>query len=285
MGRFPPWLVKRLPVHPESAVPEILSGLKLATVCSEARCPNRAECYAQGTATFLIMGTVCTRNCRFCAVSKGSPAPLDPDEPDRVAEAAKQMGLKYIVVTSVTRDDLPDGGAAHFARTVQAVKSATGADVEVLVPDFRGDTASVYTVLASHPAVFNHNVETIPRLYPDVRPMADYGRSLLVLRHAARTGAATKSGLMVGFGETEDEVLAVLSDLRDAGVQYVTIGQYLAPSGAQLPVAEFVQPEIFEKYARAAEKTGFSGVASSPFVRSSYHAASLAGHEPSGTIQ
>jgi lipoic acid synthetase len=274
-GGFPRWLVKRLPACSQSAVPDVLHDLHLATVCREAHCPNRAECYAAGTATFLVMGTVCTRNCRFCAVEKGKPRPIDPDEPRRVAEAARRMGLRFVVVTSVTRDDLPDGGAGHFAEVVRAVKGI-GAKVEVLVPDFRGDERAVQQVLAAGPDVFNHNVETVPRLYGEVRPMADYARSLSVLRCASEHGALAKSGFMVGLGETQDEVLAVLADLRAAGVAIVSIGQYLKPGGSNLRIEEFVRPEVFDEYAAAARRLGFRAVASGPFVRSSYRAGLLA---------
>ncbi len=272
---YPHWLVKRLPASSRSAVQGVLHDLRIATVCREARCPNRAECYASGTATFLIMGTVCTRNCRFCAVEKGKPRPLDPDEPHRVAEAARRMGLKFVVVTSVTRDDLPDCGAAHFAAVAQAVKEA-GLKIEVLVPDFAGDARAVEKVVAAGPDVFNHNVETVPRLYETVRPMADYSRSLSVLRRASEHGALTKSGLMVGLGETEAEVLAVLVDLHTAGVAIVSIGQYLRPAASPLEIKEFIPPEIFDRYAEAARQMGFKAIASGPYVRSSYHAALLA---------
>ena len=299
--RFPPWLKQRIPAGPAAArVREILKDLRLNTVCGSALCPNTAECFHSGTATFLIMGPRCTRGCSFCAVGRGAPAPLDADEPARVAEAARLLRLKYVVITSVTRDDLADGGASHFAATIHAVKSASPhASVEVLVPDFAGRPESVAAVVAAGPSVFNHNVETVPRLYPLVRPQADYRRSLEVLRLAREfasgevgsgevgPGLITKSGLMVGLGETLaakslaakslaakslPEVEGVFSDLRAAGVSIVTVGQYLRPSKDHLPVDRFVTPEEFEGLTRAALSMGFSAAFCAPLVRSSYHA-------------
>ncbi len=286
----PPWLVKRLPVDASSPVPGLLADLELNTVCRSARCPNLAECWASRTATFMIMGDRCTRRCRFCAVAHGpeggSEAGPDPTEPARVAEAARRLGLGFVVVTSVTRDDLADGGAGHFAATVRAIHDG-GARAEVLVPDFGAhDDAraeSVRTVMASGPEVFGHNVETVPRLYSEVRPGADYARSLSVLEAAARFGesvvrdgrAVVKSGLMLGLGERSDEVARVLRDLRAANVEIVTLGQYLRPDESRLPVAEWVRPERFEEYARSARDIGFAAVAAGPFVRSSYKAAEL----------
>jgi len=269
---LPPWLKKRLPQGARlREVSALLDGLKLHTVCQGARCPNLSECFERGTATFLILGETCTRHCRFCAVPAGRPGPPDPDEPRRVAEAARRLGLRYVVITSVTRDDLPDGGAAHFAATVRAVKQDTGARVEVLTPDFLGDRAAVDTVLASEPAVCNHNVETVPRLYETVRPEADYERSLGLLSHVARHGTAIpKSGLMVGLGETAGEVFAVFEDLAAVGCRMLTIGQYLRPTGTHHPVARFVEPEEFERYREEALGRGLSWVTSGPFVRSSY---------------
>lgn len=281
---FPPWLVKRVPLAAPKRVEDTLRDLSLHTVCRSARCPNRLECFADGTATFLIMGEVCTRNCRFCAIEKGAPRPLDPDEPARLAEAVRRLGLRYVVVTSVTRDDLPDGGAAHFADVIRSVRRLTSAQVEVLVPDFGGRQASVASVLDAGPAVFNHNVETIRRLYPEVRPLADYGRSLNVLRYASHRGALTKSGFMVGLGEREAEVLGMLRDLREAGVALVTVGQYLSPGGSPLEVKEFVRPEVFERYRAAALAMGFAGAVCGPFVRSSYCAAELAAGAGGATI-
>lgn len=257
----------------------MLDELKLNTVCSGAKCPNRGECFASGTATFMVLGTECTRNCRFCAVDPAVPAPPDPDEPARIAEAAERMGLRHVVVTMVTRDDLSDGGAGHVVAVIEAIRARIpGSRVEVLVSDFGGDESCIDLVAAALPDVFNHNVETVPRLYPEVRPQADYARSLRVLERAreVRPAIPTKSGLMVGLGETAEEVAAVLSDLRGAGVDIVTIGQYLRPSSRHLPVVEFVTPETFGAYARTARDLGFPGVASAPFVRSSYHAAEVA---------
>lgn len=279
--RMPAWMRRPLAAPGRSAeVASMLDELRLNTVCSGAKCPNRGECFASGTATFMVLGSECTRNCRFCAVEPARPEPPDPGEPARLAEAAERMGLTHVVVTMVTRDDLPDGGAAHVAATIAAVRERVPASaVEVLVSDFGGDLSAVDTVLAAGPDVFNHNVETVPRLYPEVRPQADYARSLRVLARVreASPGTPSKSGLMVGLGERPDEVLAVLRDLREAGVAIVTIGQYLRPTDAHLPVTEYVTPERFAEYARAARALGFAGVASAPFVRSSYHASEVAG--------
>jgi lipoic acid synthetase len=268
-----------------SEVSGVLDELGLNTVCRSAKCPNRGECYASGTATFMVLGTACTRNCRFCAVEPASPSVVDAGEPARVAEASERMGLRHVVVTMVSRDDLPDGGAAHIAATIEALRERVpSSTVEVLVSDFGGDEAAIDAVALARPDVFNHNVETVPRLYRTVRPQADYARSLRVLARAkdAAPGLPTKSGLMVGLGETPEEVEAVMSDLRTAGVDIVTVGQYLRPSSAHLEVAEFVAPEVFERYAEAARCLGFAGVASSPFVRSSYHAGELAAESAQG---
>jgi lipoic acid synthetase len=277
--RFPTWLKKRLPhAGRTKPVAGLLRDLRLNTVCREAHCPNRGECFARGTATFMILGSVCTRDCRFCAVQTGVTAPPDCDEPRRLAEAVRQMGLRHVVATSVTRDDLPDGGSAHFADVIRHVHSVTDATVEVLTPDFRGRRADIERVLEACPEVYNHNVETVPRLYREVRPQARYGRSLQVLRTAGtyEPNCIVKSGLMLGLGEREGEVLAVLADLLDAGCHAVTLGQYLAPSAAHHPVVEFVEPETFENYRTEALRMGFKAVASGPFVRSSYGAAELA---------
>ena len=273
----PQWLVKRLPSHAESPVQGLLDDLRLATVCRSAKCPNLSECWARKTATLMILGTRCTRDCGFCAVAHGEPEPPDPDEPARVAEAAKRLGLGYVVVTSVTRDDLPDGGAAHFAATVRAIHGSD-ARAEVLVPDFAGDADSVRTVCEAAPEVFGHNLETVPRLYPTVRPGADYARSLAVLESAARFGeadAVAKSGLMLGLGETREEVIAVMSDLYGVGCRLLTLGQYLQPGPSRVPVAEYVEPGRFDGYARLARALGFAAVAAGPFVRSSYRAEKL----------
>jgi lipoic acid synthetase len=269
---FPPWLKKRVRTGPKAReVRALLDGLRLNTVCSSALCPNIGECFHKGTATFLLMGPHCTRSCRFCGVGKKPPAPVETDEPERVAEASKKLALRHVVVTSVTRDDLADGGAGHFARTIRAIRERCGATVEVLVPDFGGSTGCIETVLAAGPDVFNHNVETVPRLYRTVRPEAGYERSLTVLRHAAEMGkAVTKSGLMVGIGETTDEVDAVLADMRRAAVEVLTVGQYLSPSKAHLPVERFWEPGEFEALERRAMEMGFAAARCGPFVRSSY---------------
>lgn len=279
--RLPAWLRRPLAHAGEyRAVEGLLDELHLATVCEEAKCPNRGECYASGTATFLVAGDACTRGCRFCAVETRVPAPLDPDEPARVAEAVSRLGLRHAVITMVTRDDCADGASAHVAATVSAIRAAApGVAVEVLVSDFGGDESAVNTVVDAKPDVFNHNVETVPRLYAEVRPGAGYLRSLRVLARAKERAPElpTKSGLMLGLGETHEEVLAVMTDLREVGCDLLTLGQYLRPSAAHLPVAEFITPEAFAALAREGRRMGFAGVASAPFVRSSYHAAELAG--------
>lgn len=283
--RLPAWLRRPLATPGQAtAVEGLLGELRLNTVCQSAKCPNRGECYASGTATFLIMGDACTRGCRFCAVDTRKPAPLDTGEPARVAEAARRLGLTHVVVTTVTRDDLPDGGAAHFVAVIEALRAEVpGVRVEVLTSDFAGRQESIDLVVDAAPDVFNHNLETVPRLYATVRPGADYRRSLDVLARAkarrAQTGEPeipTKSGLMLGLGETYDEVLEVMCDLRAVDCDLLTLGQYLRPSSAHLPVAEFVEPAVFESLAADARALGFAGVASAPFVRSSYHAAKLA---------
>lgn len=276
LSRKPDWLKRRLPTGDAfNQVRELIEAGKLHTVCQEAKCPNIWECYSHRTATFLIMGERCTRNCRFCSVAPGVPEPLDPQEPARVAEAAAAMELSYVVVTSVTRDDLPDGGAGHFAATLHAIRRRIpGAEIEVLVPDFQGERAALETVLRARPDVFNHNIETVPRLYPRVRPQADYRRSLELLRVAHEFDAAipTKSGLMLGLGERPEEIRQVLEDLRSAGCRILTLGQYLQPSPEHLPVEGYILPEDFDSWRNTALGMGFSEVASAPFVRSSYHA-------------
>jgi lipoyl synthase len=270
--RFPPWLKKRLPRGGRmKQVSGMLDDLSIHTVCQSARCPNLCECFERGTATFMILGNVCTRGCRFCAVHGGTPDPIDDDEPAHVAEAAKRLGLSYVVITSVTRDDLPDGGAAHFATTIAAVRDATDAQIEVLTPDFQGDGAAVDAVLAAQPTVYNHNVETVPRLYDTVRPEADYRRSLELLRRVAESGrSVAKSGLMVGLGETDDELHTVFDDLVEAGCEMLTIGQYLRPTPEHLPVARFVEPDLFDAYREEGLRRGLRWVVAGPFVRSSY---------------
>ena len=273
--RFPPWIKKRIPSGGASErVRQLLSRLQLATVCQSAHCPNQCECFARGTAAFMILGRACTRSCGFCAVSHGAGLPPDPAEPARVAEAAAALALSHVVVTSVTRDDLPDGGAEQFRQTILVLAEKRQCRIEVLTPDFQGDRAAIERVASAHPHVYNHNVETAPRLYAEVRPQADYRRSLALLRQVKdrHPELRTKSGLMVGLGETPDEVLAVLGDLREARCEMVTIGQYLQPSPRNLPVREFVTPEQFAVYELRARAMGFAAVASGPFVRSSYHA-------------
>ena len=248
---------------------------RLHTICQEACCPNQGECFSRGVATFLIMGNVCTRNCRFCAVDSGSPAALDANEPLRLAEEVKRLGLRFVVITSVTRDDLSDGGAGHFARVIEEMRrECPGVGIEVLIPDFQGSRPALKTVVDVSPEVLNHNVETVPRLYASVRPQADYRRSIELLRKAKALNPSltTKSGLMVGLGETREEVLEVMVDLRSVLCDVITIGQYLSPSTNHHPVVEYVNPEIFEKYRRDALRLGFRDAASSPFVRSSYMA-------------
>ncbi|MEP0828212.1 MAG: lipoyl synthase [bacterium] len=256
-------------------VEELLKEYHLHTVCREANCPNRGECYSQGTATFLIMGPHCARNCRFCNVTHGALQPLDPEEPSRIARAVSILGLRHAVITSVTRDDLADGGAAHFAAVIKSIRNLkSDITVEVLTPDFRGDLDALEIVLAQRPDVFNHNVETVPRLYPQVRPQADYLRSLAVLRASSgRAGILVKSGLMLGLGEDKKELQKLFIDLSRQGVQLLTIGQYLAPSRNHFPVAKYYAPEEFEKIAALARRSGIKEVFAGPLVRSSYHAA------------
>ena len=283
--RKPPWLKIRLSqLQDTSKVKSILNVTSLHTVCEEARCPNLGECFSSGTATILILGKICTRNCGFCAVERGVPASLDESEPERVATAISKMKLQYVVVTSVTRDDLPDGGASVFAKTIRAVRALDPKiKIEVLIPDFKGDKASLVTVLKESPDVLNHNVETVPRLYPQVRPQADYRRSLDLLQRVKEFNSqmVTKSGFMLGLGERREEVLELLLDLRKAGCDFLTIGQYLQPGLDRLPVVEYVPPEEFEEYKKIGEEMGFKSVASGPFVRSSFHASEMFEVSPS----
>lgn len=278
--RLPDW-VRRTVLNTEEnrQVRSILKEQKLNTICESGRCPNKGECWARKTATFLLMGPLCTRTCKFCSVNKGLPDDLDDQEPFRVAEASRQMGLKHVVLTSVNRDDLPDQGANHFARTVNALKELIpDVAVEVLTPDFQGREDCVAIVLAANPVVFNHNIETVPRLYRKVRPGSKYTRSLAVLETAKRLRPEipTKSGLMLGLGETEAEVLEVLHDMRGSGVDILTLGQYLRPTRDQLPVYRYLTPEEFTMLGDQASKLGFQMVHSGPLVRSSYHAEELA---------
>ncbi|HOP06017.1 MAG TPA: lipoyl synthase [candidate division Zixibacteria bacterium] len=276
--RKPPWLkVSAFRGQGFNEVTRRLKELGLNTVCQAANCPNRGECFNRGTATFLIMGPVCSRNCTFCDIQGGKPHPLDPTEPQRVGLMAAELKLKHVVVTSVTRDDLPDGGADHFARTVAEIRRAIpSATVELLTPDFRGSTEAPDIIIAAAPDVFNHNVETVPRLYKIVRPGADYQRSLALLDYIGRTsGIPTKSGLMVGLGETPEELQAVFEDLARIGVVMLTIGQYLRPSMKHQPVFRYVTPEEFDVFGKAAEAAGIKRVFSAPLVRSSYMAEAL----------
>ncbi|MFZ5648486.1 MAG: lipoyl synthase [Bacillota bacterium] len=275
-ARFPEWLKKKVPGCKDiQSTRNLIDGLGLNTVCSSARCPNQGECYSRRTATFLIMGGICTRGCRFCAVDKGKPLPPDPEEPRKVAGAVAALGLKHAVVTSVTRDDLPDGGASHFVKTINAIREMQpGITVEVLTPDFKGRLRPVDTVASARPEVFNHNLETVPRLYRRVRPGSGYRRSLKLLERVKNRepGVLTKSGLMVGLGEDFAEIEQVMADLRSAGCDIITIGQYLQPSRKHLEIKEFVKPEVFDAYRRAALEMGFKYAVCGPFVRSSYKA-------------
>jgi len=299
--RHPEWLKVQLSGTHQTK--KILRHYRVSTVCEEARCPNQGKCFSSGTATFMILGDRCTRNCSFCAVESNSPLPLDPDEPERIAEAVSALGLEFVVITSVTRDDLPDGGAGHFAKTIQAVKlknetnmlhsniknnennpplppftkrgmgglSGEKIKIEVLTPDFKGDLEALRTVLNASPDVFNHNVETVPQLYATVRPKADYPTSINIL-HSAKIlypHIKTKSGIMLGLGEKDTEVLSVLRDLRDAGCDFLTIGQYLRPRKGNIPVVEYIKPEIFEQHKIKALEMGFKAVVSFPLARSS----------------
>jgi lipoic acid synthetase len=277
--RKPDWLGRPLPSGPAfSRINSLLEDGRLHTVCQEARCPNRGECFSRGTAVFLILGDSCTRRCRFCAVTQGTPERPDPDEPRRVAEAAARMSLNYIVVTSVTRDDLADGGAGFFAETIRLLRARRpSARIEVLIPDFQGDEAALRTVLETRPDVLNHNLETVARLYPEVRPQAIYDRSLNLLRRTGSLapGMAVKSGLMLGLGELPDEVESALRDLLGAGCQILTLGQYLQPKRGCLPVARFVPLGEFDGWRETALGMGFAQVAAGPLVRSSYHAREL----------
>jgi lipoic acid synthetase len=278
--RLPRWLKKNLPIGSGlQFTSNLIEDLHLETVCESAKCPNRMECWSQKTATFMILGNVCTRPCGFCSVPKGRTEALELDEPDRVAEAAARLGLKHVVITSVTRDDLPDGGAEHFYQCVLAVRNRTGAAVEVLTPDFIGKPGAIERVVEAVPDVFNHNTETVPRLYRTVRGRkSEYTWTLDLLRRVKQLNPTikTKSGLMLGLGETQEELLDVLADLLDAGCDMLTLGQYLQPTPSHLPVVSYVPPEEFDDLGRLAKQMGFKRVASGPFVRSSYHAGEMA---------
>jgi lipoic acid synthetase len=275
----PPWLKVRAPGG--AGYQKVLESIRaggLHTVCESARCPNMGECWGQGTATFMILGNVCTRSCGFCAVQTGRPTELDLDEPEKVARAVVQMGLSFAVVTSVNRDELADGGAAIFAETIRAIRRGSPhCGIEVLIPDFRGSPDALDAVLDAGPDVLNHNTETVPRLYRRVRPQARYVRSLRVLRRAAMRGARVKSGLMLGLGETHAELEAVFADLAEAGVRVLTLGQYLQPTPEHLPIDRYVPPEEFAALKERALALGFDHVEAGPLVRSSYHAHEAAG--------
>ncbi len=278
-GRLPPWFKHKMP-DPKvmTSMESLLHGLSLHTICESALCPNMGSCFSHGTATFLILGDVCTRNCTFCAVNKNAPHPLDEKEPQHVAEAVEKLGLKHIVITSVTRDDLPDGGAAHFAKTITLLKEKDeNLTIEVLIPDFAGSLKSLKTVVTAQPEIINHNVETVPRLYPEVRPMADFQRSVKLLGQAKELDSTivTKSGVMVGLGETRDELIEAMGELRKVNCDLLTIGQYLQPSAQHHPVVRYVPPEEFQEYERIGKELGFSDIASAPLVRSSYRAGEL----------
>ncbi|CAN5890751.1 lipoyl synthase [soil metagenome] len=283
--RLPSWLKRPIPASGGMGpTARLIEELRLETICESGKCPNRSECWTRKTASFMVLGETCTRPCGFCAVPRGRPAAPEHDEPERLAEACERLGLKYVVITSVTRDDLPDGGADHFRRCVLAVRQRTGATVEVLTPDFDGNTDALDLVLSASPEVFNHNLETVARLQQYVRRKSQYAVSLKVLEHVkqSRPDLKTKSGLMLGLGETTEEVIETLADLRAIGCDLLTIGQYLRPSMKHLPVARYLPPEEFEELGRIARTLGFLDVASGPFVRSSYHADKMAeaGHQP-----
>jgi lipoyl synthase len=278
--RLPPW-VRRTVLNTEEnrETRQILKSQGLNTICESGRCPNKGECWSKGTATFMLMGSVCTRTCRFCAVNKGRPEPLDPTEPLRIVEAARQLGLRHVVLTSVNRDELPDQGAQHFATTIRLLQeNVPGIAVEVLTPDFQGRRDCIATVLSAKPIVFNHNLETVPRLYKQVRPGSKYQRSLDVLQAAKEIDANihTKSGIMLGLGERRDEVLSVMENLRAIDCDFITLGQYLRPTRNNLPVHRYVTPEEFDELGDIGWKMGFKMVHSGPLVRSSYHASELA---------
>lgn len=271
--KFPQWLRQKISCQETILMQKFLEKENINTVCESALCPNRGECYKRGTATFLILGKNCTRNCSFCAINKAKPEPIDFSEPQRIAKITKAMNLKHVVITSVTRDDLEDGGALHFANVIKEIKKISPEIIiEVLVPDFKGKFESIKKVIDAKSDIFNHNLETVPCLYSKVRKGADYKRSLLVLKTAKKINPqiVTKSGLMVGLGETQKQVLKTMDNLRQVGCDFLTIGQYLAPTKKHFPVKEFVKPEIFEKYRKAGLKIGFINVFSGPFVRSSY---------------
>lgn len=272
--RKPEWLKIKLPRgFKASQVVEMLNERHIHTICSSGMCPNRAECWGNGTATFMLCGAVCTRNCRFCNVTGGKPDPLDPQEIEDIVRSVKELKLKHVVITSVTRDDLPDGGARHWATMIRRLhEECPGVTMEVLVPDMQGRTDLLDIILAEHPDVISHNLETVRRLTPEVRRVATYDRSLQVLEYLAKKGANTKSGIMLGLGETEEEVLQAMEDLRAVGCRIMTIGQYLQPSKLHYPVQDYIHPDKFEEYRLKGIEKGFAHIESAPMVRSSYHA-------------
>ena len=271
--RKPEWLKIKLPRgFKASQVVEMLNERHIHTICSSGMCPNRAECWGNGTATFMLCGAVCTRNCRFCNVTGGKPGPLDPQEIEDIVRSVKELKLKHVVITSVTRDDLPDGGAHHWAAMIRSLhEECPGVTMEVLIPDMQGRTDLLDIILAEHPDVISHNLETVRRLTPEVRRVATYDRSLQVLRYLADKGANTKSGIMLGLGETEDEVLQAMDDLRGVGCRIMTIGQYLQPSKLHYPVQDYIHPDKFEEYRIRGIEKGFAHIESAQMVRSSYH--------------
>lgn len=272
--RKPEWLKIKLPRgFKASQVVEMLNERHIHTICSSGMCPNRAECWGNGTATFMLCGAVCTRNCRFCNVTGGKPGPLDPQEIEDIVRSVKELKLKHVVITSVTRDDLPDGGAHHWAAMIRRLhEECPGVTMEVLIPDMQGRTDLLDIILSEHPDVISHNLETVRRLTPEVRRVATYDRSLQVLKYLADKGANTKSGIMLGLGETEEEVLQAMDDLRVVGCRIMTIGQYLQPSKLHYPVQDYIHPDKFEEYRLKGIKKGFAHIESAPMVRSSYHA-------------
>ncbi len=287
-SKKPHWLKVKLPEGKEyHRLKNTLRTANLHTVCEEAICPNIGECFGHGTATFLILGDVCTRRCDFCAVTKGNPLILDQDEPTRIAKVVNQIGLKYVVITSVTRDDISDGGAGIFAKTIRAVRFQNATCIiEVLIPDFKGSEDSLEIVLKERPDVLNHNLETVPGLYPDVRPQADYVRSLNILEKVKKIdgNCTTKSGLILGMGEKQNEIIDVMKDLRDVQCDILTIGQYLRPGKESLPIKRFYHPDEFKWLKQEGERMGFKHVESGPLVRSSYHAAAQTQFTSSGTL-
>ncbi|SIO00911.1 lipoyl synthase [Halodesulfovibrio marinisediminis] len=285
--RIPPWLRVKIPCNKTySATTELVKDLNLNTVCQSAKCPNMFECFTAHTATFLIMGNTCTRNCAFCNISNDPVEKLDADEPARVAEAAKRLGLKHVVITSVTRDDLIDGGAEHFAKTIRAVRNTIpDCSIEVLIPDFQGSKASLQMVIDAQPDIINHNVETPPVHYDDIRPQADYEQSITLLKRVKEAGCRSKSGLMVGLGETDEEVRGVIDDLAAIDCDIVTIGQYMRPSRLHPEVKRYVHPDVFDEYAEYGKSKGVKHMFSAPLVRSSYNAAMFAEEEKNKAVK